>query len=98
MGSVSPDAPESRRIGSRSTAYSSTYAPAATSPNQNATALIWPAERSSCFPSARDSALAPPTPKRFEIAVSIRNDGYATVTAAVCAGRSNRPMKYVSAS
>lgn len=38
-------------------------------------------------------ALAPPTPKRLEMAVSIRKEGKTTVTAAVCRGSLSIPTK-----
>ena len=53
---------------------------------------------SGCFlPSALDMALAPPTPKRLEMAVSITKDGYTMVIAAVWSGSFSIPTKYVSA-
>ena len=62
----------------------------------NSTAQISPPQKeieeillaSSVFflPRARERALAPPTPKRFEMAVSMTKEEYTTVTAAVCSG------------
>ena len=69
----------------------------ASRPNQNAMDDICDAVLSSFLPSACAKVLAPPTPKRFEIAVSIKKIGAATATAAVCAGSFKSPTKYVSA-
>ena len=44
-------------------------------------------------PSAREMALAPPMPNRLEMAVSIKKEGKATVTAAVWRGSLSRPTK-----
>ena len=80
---VASVAPARYRIGRAKSAKSSENSTAAASPNQNDTAAISRAASVCFLPSARDKALAPPTPKRLEIAVSITNEEYDTVTAAV---------------
>ena len=86
-------APHSRRTGSPKNRKTHEYKIPAASPLQKEMPAICRAFSKSFLPSARAIALAPPTPKRLEMAVSIKNMGNATVMAAVAADWFSIPTK-----
>ena len=64
---------------------------------QMANAEVRPALSLLCEPRKRDITLAPPTPKRFEMAERNMNAGMQTVTAVIISSLRVRPTKKVSA-
>ena len=72
MGRVSAVAPHRERMGAANTQNRAQNTKLAPAPHQKEMAAISRALSGALWPKARARALAPPTPKRLEMAVSIR--------------------------
>ena len=93
MPMVSSFAPNRCKIGSARSQNTTENRSAAQVPPQKDMDEICRAPSVFFLPSARARALEPPTPNRFEIAVSMSRQGATMVIAAVCAGSFKSPTK-----